>query len=165
MSEVTLRIGGRTYRVACNDGQEAQLAKLGSMIDEKFQQLSGNLAPTEAQNLVFAAILLADELQEAREAVGGDPAKLAAQIKTLEAEVKSATNAQRETALELEAVRAERDTIANDLANIKSATSGQEPLFGSTGGADGADIAPKLEQLAELVEKCANSLESRLTAT
>lgn len=159
MSEVSLRVGGRTYKVSCADGQEAHLAKLGNMIDQKFRQMSGNLAPTEAQNLLFAAILLADELHEAHEAVGDDPAKLAERIASLEAQVQSTSATQRETALELEAVRAERDTIANDLANIKSAASGQAPLFG------GHEIAPRLEQLAELVEKCADTLESGLTTT
>lgn len=159
MSEVTLRIGGKAYKVTCADGEEAQLAKLGNMIDGKFKQMEGILAPSDAQNLLFAAILLADELYEAREAVGGDPARLAERVRELEAEARASSNAQRETALELEAVRAERDTIANDLANIHSAAGGQEPLF------EGADIAPKLEQLADLVEKCAVVLESKLAAT
>lgn len=159
MSEVTLRIGGKAYKVTCADGEEAQLAKLGNMVDGKFKQMEGILAPSDAQNLLFAAILLADELYEAREAVGGDPARLAERVRELEAEARASSNAQRETALELEAVRAERDTIANDLANIHSAAGGQEPPF------EGADIAPKLEQLADLVEKCAVVLESKLAAT
>lgn len=159
MSEVTLRIGGKAYRVSCADGQEAQLARLGSVVDEKFRQMEGNLAPSEAQNLLFAAILLADDLHEARVAAGDDPARLAERISQLEAAAQAASNAQSETALELEALRAERDSIANDLANIRSAASGQEPLFG------GQDVASRLEQLADLVEKCADALESRLAPT
>lgn len=159
MSEVNLRVGGKNYKVSCADGQEAHLAKLGNMIDQKFRQMSGNLAPTEAQNVLFAAILLADELHEALELLGGDPAKLADRIAALEAQVRSTSASHRETALELEAVRAERDTIANDLANIRSTASGQVPIFG------GHEIAPRLEQLAELVEKCADTLESRLGTT
>lgn len=155
MSEVTLRIGGKGYKVTCADGEEARLAQLGSMIDAKFKQMEGNLAPSEAQNLLFAAILLADELHDAREAAGDDPARLADKVKTLEQSVEQAEKKQGEVALELDAVRAERDAIANDLANMKSAASGQEPLFG------GDDIAPKLEQLAGLIEKCADTLESR----
>ena len=60
--------------------------------------------------------------------------------------------------LELDAVRAERDAIANDLANIKSAASGQEPLFAAE------DFAPKLEQLADTLEKYADSLEGKAPA-
>lgn len=56
MSEVTLRIAGKAYKVACADGEEAHLARLGSMIDEKLNQLQGNLAGTEAQNLVCCTV-------------------------------------------------------------------------------------------------------------
>ena len=158
MSEVTLRIGSKAYKVACADGQEAQLAKLGSMIDAKFKQMEGNLAPSEAENLLFAGILLADELNEAREVAGDDPSLLADKIKSAEETAETAEKKSRELALELDAVRAERDAIANDLANIKSTASGQEPLFTTD------DFAPKLEQLAETLEKCAVSLEGKATA-
>lgn len=159
MSEVTLRIGGKSYKVNCADGEEPRLAQLGSMIDAKFKQMEGSLAPTEAQNLLFAAILLADELHDAREAIGDDPARLAKKIKNLEQISEEKDKKEREISLELDAIRAERDAIATDLANIKSAASGQEPLFSSD------NIAPKLEQLAALVEKCADLLESRASAS
>ncbi|MEE1877847.1 cell division protein ZapA [Altererythrobacter litoralis] len=158
MSQVTLRIGGRSYVVACADGQEAHLARLGAMVEEKFRQMEGNLAPQEAQNLLFAAILLADELHDAREAAGGNPAELGERLDQLEKELAAATGSKNEAALELDAVRAERDALANDLANIKSAASGQQPLFA------GADMATRLEQLAEQVEKCADTLEGKLSA-
>nr|WP_298896048.1 cell division protein ZapA [uncultured Altererythrobacter sp.] len=158
MSEVTLRIGGKAYKVACADGQEAQLAKLGSMIDAKFKQMEGNLAPSEAENLLFAGILLADELNEAREAAGDDPAELADKVKLAMQASDTAETKSRELSLELDAVRAERDAIANDLANIKSAASGQEPLFAAE------DFAPKLEQLADTLEKCVDSLEGKVPA-
>ena len=76
MSQVTLRIGGRSYAVACTDGQEAHLARLGAMVEDKFRQMEGNLAPQDAQNLLFAALLLADELHDTRAAVGDDPGQL-----------------------------------------------------------------------------------------
>ena len=160
MSEVTLRIGGKNYVVACADGQEAQLARLGNMIDRKFADMADNRAPTEAQNLLFAALLLADELSEARDAMGDDPAALANRLETLAEEAEASQRAKREIALELDAVRAERDAIANELANIKSAAAGQEPLFG-----DGPRLAPRLEQLADLIEKCADTLERRVAAS
>ena len=159
MSEVTLRIGGKAYKVSCADGEEARLAQLGNMIDAKFKQMEGGFAPTEAQNLLFAAVFLADELHDAREAIGDDPANLTEKLKTIEQSAESSEKKQREIALELDAVRAERDAIANDLANIKSAASGQEPLFSSD------DVAPKLEQIAALVEKCADTLEGRASVS
>lgn len=159
MSQVTLRIGGRSYAVACTDGQEAHLARLGAMVEEKFRQMEGNLAPQDAQNLLFAAILLADELHDTRAAVGDEPGQLGDRLAELESEAAAARGAKHEITLELDAVRAERDALANDLANIKSAAGVQEPLFA------GADVAPRLEQLAGLIEKCADALEGKLSAS
>ena len=66
MSEVGLTIGGRTYKVACADGEEAHLTHLGTMVDERLKGLGGNLSPQESQNLLFGALLIADELYETK---------------------------------------------------------------------------------------------------
>ncbi|NVE93644.1 cell division protein ZapA [Altererythrobacter lutimaris] len=66
MSEVTLSVGGKHYTVACAAGQEAHITKLGSMIDAKIASLNGSRTNYDAQNLLFAALFLADELIEAR---------------------------------------------------------------------------------------------------
>lgn len=63
MSNVTLSIGGRSYTVACDAGQEAHVAALGRLIDGK---VGGMGQQSEARTLLFAALLLADELHEAR---------------------------------------------------------------------------------------------------
>ncbi len=65
MSNLTLKIGGRDYTVACADGEEAHVSALGRLIDDKVQQM-GNAAQSEPRQLLFAALLLADELHEAR---------------------------------------------------------------------------------------------------
>ena len=66
MSNVTLQIGGRSYTVACSEGEEAHLADLGQLIDGKIRDLSAS-GHNEARLLLFAALLLADELHEVRE--------------------------------------------------------------------------------------------------
>lgn len=67
MAEVTLSIGGRSYAVHCGDGEEAHMARLARMVDDK-TALARRGAPglTEVRQLLFAAILLADEIQELR---------------------------------------------------------------------------------------------------
>ncbi len=65
MSNVTLQIGGRSYTVACAAGEEAHVASLGRLIDEKVTQVGG-ASLGEVRQLLFAALLLADELHEAR---------------------------------------------------------------------------------------------------
>ena len=66
MSNVTLAIGGRDYAVACAAGEEAHVHKLGQLIDEKLQAMPGGVATSETRSLLFATLLLADELHELR---------------------------------------------------------------------------------------------------
>lgn len=64
MSNITLQIGGRAYTVACAEGEEAHVSALGCSIADKVEQMGGG--HSEARQLLFAALLLADELHEAR---------------------------------------------------------------------------------------------------
>lgn len=71
MSNVTLAIGGRSYTVACDPGQEAHIQRLGRAIDARLDGMAGLAGQSEARTLLFAALLLADELHEKG---GGTPA-------------------------------------------------------------------------------------------
>lgn len=70
MSEVTLQVGGRGYTVSCADGEEGHVRHLASIVDGKLTSLGGSLAPGDAKNLLFAALILADEAEDARRAAG-----------------------------------------------------------------------------------------------
>lgn len=83
MSNVTLQIGGRSYLVACAAGEEDRVQELGQMIEDKVREL-GPAGHNETRLLLFAALLLADELHEARKK-GGSPAPAADQADVLEA--------------------------------------------------------------------------------
>ncbi len=67
MAEVSLNIGGRHYDVHCRDGEEAQLMRLAAIIDDK-TNVARRASPglTEVRQLLFASILLADELNDLR---------------------------------------------------------------------------------------------------
>jgi cell division protein ZapA len=69
MSNVTLTIGGRHYTVACATGEEAHIANLGASIDAKLAGMAGLAKQSEPRTLLYAALLLADELYEARQSV------------------------------------------------------------------------------------------------
>ena len=73
MSNVTLQIGGRTYTVACAPGEEAHVTGLGKMIDDKLHSMGNMAAQSETRQLLFAALLLADEVHEARHRAPGAP--------------------------------------------------------------------------------------------
>jgi cell division protein ZapA len=65
MAEVEVRIGGRKYELSCRDGDEDRVRGLAGMIDRKAAdaaQAMGDL--NEVRQLLFAALLLADELSE-----------------------------------------------------------------------------------------------------
>src|SRR3546814_8803611 len=63
MADVRLTIAGRPYDVHCADGQEEQLVQLATLVDEKARGIQGG---TEVRQLLFAALMLADEANEAR---------------------------------------------------------------------------------------------------
>lgn len=67
MSNISLQIGGRSYSVACAAGEEDHVARLGRLIDAKVQAMGGG--HTEVRQLLFAALILADELHEARQGI------------------------------------------------------------------------------------------------
>ena len=62
MAEVSIPIGGFSYQVACRDGEEAHLVRLGQLVDSKAGEARaavGNVG--EVRQLLLAALLLADE--------------------------------------------------------------------------------------------------------
>jgi cell division protein ZapA len=66
MAQVSVRINGRHYQVACEDGQEAHLQKLAAYIDERVSELVRDVGQVgDARLVVMASLLIADELADA----------------------------------------------------------------------------------------------------
>ena len=74
MPKVDVSINGRSYAVACDDGQQDRVRELAGMVDSRVKQLVGP-GPVggigETQILVLAGLMLADELSETKAALGG----------------------------------------------------------------------------------------------
>lgn len=66
MSNVDLTIGGRQFTVACAEGEESHVVGLGEMIDTKLAAMGGAAGQSETRMLLFAALLLADELHDTK---------------------------------------------------------------------------------------------------
>ena len=63
MAEVDLWIAGRSYRVGCRDGEEENLRRAAQLVDGKSREaLAGLGTLSEARQLLFASLLLADQL-------------------------------------------------------------------------------------------------------
>lgn len=66
MGQVAVTINGRSYEIACDDGQEDHLVRLASYIDKKVAELVTSVGQIgDTRLLVMSALLLADELSEA----------------------------------------------------------------------------------------------------
>ena len=66
MTQVTVQINGRGYQIACDNGQEAHLARLGNYIDNRVRELVAAVGQVgDARLLVMVSLLLADELSDA----------------------------------------------------------------------------------------------------
>jgi cell division protein ZapA len=150
MSTVTLTIGPKSYSVACADGEEAHIQSLGAIIAEKYAQLGSARAPLEAQNLLFAALFLADELAEARKRGAAEPALQAPAPDTEAVVALRAAIARLED--DLAAARAEAETAP------APASAPQTDLFGTP--SPDPQLVSQLEMLAERLEANAVALEA-----
>jgi cell division protein ZapA len=81
MSQVTVTINGRQFRMACEDGQESHLLRLAQDLDQRIDRLRttfGEIGDTRLT--VMAALTVADELAE----TGGKLRRLEEDMATLQ---------------------------------------------------------------------------------
>ncbi|MBO9508431.1 cell division protein ZapA [Thalassospira sp. A3_1] len=68
MAQVSVRINGRSYDVACDDGQEERLINLAQYVDERVREIAGAVGQIGEQRLlVMTSLLIADELGDVHE--------------------------------------------------------------------------------------------------
>lgn len=120
MAEVNLLIAGKSYRMACDDGQEPHLQGLAEQIDGKISDMRASFGEIGDMRLtVMASIVVADELAEARR-----------RIKTLEEDIERLRSAddnalaaneaeQEEAARLLDRVSERLEVLAVDLRSQK----------------------------------------------
>lgn len=188
MNRVRIKVGPRHYEIACDPADEDKVRKFGALIDENYAKLGASRAAQEAENMVFAALFMADELDEARKAVNDSRAELAETRSELQRAQDDAANALRKANAEAEQVkeksgngkaelRAEIETLRKaeeharkenarlkaEIAELQERARHQHDLFG--GPAEDAALsealAEKLEALAARAEATASELEGR----
>jgi cell division protein ZapA len=83
MGQVTVRVGGYSHPVSCEDGQEAHLVALAAEVDKRvnsIKAMGGQFG--ESRLLLLASLLLADEVHDLKVAVAqartGQPVSAAA---------------------------------------------------------------------------------------
>ena len=114
MAQVNVTISGKTYRMACEDGQEEHLTGMAEQLNQSIDHLRARFGEIGDQRLtVMAAITLADQnaeadrrLQQLRAEVAGLEEARAAVVERqigVEAEIASAIN---QMAAQIEALAA-----------------------------------------------------------
>ena len=68
MATIEVEIASRRYAVACRDGEEEHLREMAAVVDRKAKEAAEALGSLpEARQLLFASLLLADEMKERAE--------------------------------------------------------------------------------------------------
>ena len=77
MAQISVLIAGRTYRMACADGEEEHLRGLAARLDGKIVELRGSFGEIgDSRITVMAAITIADDLSEAERRIAALEAEL-----------------------------------------------------------------------------------------
>ncbi|NVD44195.1 cell division protein ZapA [Qipengyuania atrilutea] len=155
MSSLNLSVGGRRYKVHCADGEEAHVTKMAGIVDARLTKLGATQPQNEAKNLLFAALVLADELHEANLSIPGSskkPEGYAEKLARLQEEVRQEKKAREKLEKKLEDAETGSETLTFGVA-ANRALSEQE-----------RKLADQLETLAADLEQTAERLETNKTA-
>ena len=135
MGQVSVTIGGRTYRIACDDGEENHVAELEKFLDRQVTELMRVVGPVgEALLLALAGLVVTDELWECRHALD------------------EAQRARDQFARELMETRREMEEI-----RLMTGRGGKEGAFARAVAEE--EMAVRIERLAEQIETLAERLE------
>ena len=71
MANIDIEVGGRRYNVACRDGEEEHLHSVAAEVNRRANDAASAMGSlTETRQLLFAALLIADEIKEIRAGAG-----------------------------------------------------------------------------------------------
>ena len=70
MGQVVVKVNGRDFPLSCPDGQEPRIRRLAQYVDAKIGEFAQTLGQVgEARLVLLAALVIADELSDANEAL------------------------------------------------------------------------------------------------
>lgn len=117
MAQINVTIAGRTYRMACDDGQEDHLLGLADQVNGHIEHLRENFGDVgDMRLLIMASLVLADELHESRR-IAGEASDEARKLNDArKAITETIVSAQAATAETLEAASERIETLAATLA-------------------------------------------------
>jgi len=90
MAQVAITVNGRTFQVACDDGQEKHLQDLAKYLNTKVDALASQVGQIgDLRLMLMASLMITDELHDAKAQIksgGGKPAddsKVTAMLSTI----------------------------------------------------------------------------------
>ena len=110
MGQVVVKINSRDFSLNCDDGQEPRIRRLAQYVDSKvaeFVKTNGQVG--EARLILLAAILIADELSDANEALQRERTKTDARGNAPDTNSGAASSI-RDIAQRIESIAAGRET-------------------------------------------------------
>ena len=116
MAQVNVTISGKTYRMACDDGQEAHLTALGERLSQTIEMLRERFGEIGDQRLtVMAAITRADQSSETERRLRQVEAEIAGLEEARAAVVERQERIEASIAAAIEAVAERVEGIAHRL--------------------------------------------------
>jgi cell division protein ZapA len=118
MAQVSVSINGKTFRMACEDGQEQHLTGLAEGLNKTIERLKGDFGEIGDQRLiVMAAITMADQCHEAQRRVRQLEGELAGVIGERDALAERGGRFEAETVAAVDAAAEQIEQAAGRLAN------------------------------------------------
>jgi cell division protein ZapA len=122
VAQVNVSIAGKTYRMACEDGQEEHLGQLAERLNgmiEKFRGLFGEIG--DQRLTVMAAIAMADQVDESQQRIARLEAEMVALQEARVAALAHANEVEAGLAEAVDEVAARIEAVASRLADHPSA--------------------------------------------
>lgn len=117
MPQVSVSINGKTYRMACDDGEEDRLIGLADKFDSYVETLKSSFGEIGDQRLtVMAAIMVVDELTEASRQIRGLEAELTSLRESRNAVVERYESNTEKLALRLDEAARRIEQLSSQLA-------------------------------------------------
>lgn len=94
MAILDIFLHGRTYQIACDDGQEPHVRELGKALDARVTDLAKRMGGNvpEASLLAITSLMLLDELEEQKKQASGAAPRTADDADAIESSVAEAMN-------------------------------------------------------------------------
>lgn len=119
MSQVTVEIDGKSYRMACEEGQEGHLQELAGKFDRYVTHLRSQFGEIGDLRLtVMAGIMVMDELNELQGKLKGAESELDGAKSARDKALQGAEKTEADVAKSLSEVAAQISTIATKLNEV-----------------------------------------------